>query len=65
MPEPTPQQKAKYEELRKDLSKVVDRYRELVGKLFGPRRPKSKEDLEALRKEFEATTNNWSFAKSA
>ena len=38
LPEPTPEEKAKHDEIRKELAKVEGRYRELIEKLFGPKR---------------------------
>jgi hypothetical protein len=53
LPDPTPEQKAKHDEVRKQLAAVEVRYRELVDKVFGPNRAKTKEESEKVRKDLE------------
>jgi hypothetical protein len=50
LPEPTPEQRTKQAELRDQLAKVEGRYRELVQKIFGPNRAKTKEELDNVNK---------------
>jgi len=55
LPEPTPEQKAKHDELRKELDGVQKRYGDLVQRLMGKDRPKTKEALEKLQKDLNET----------
>ena len=56
-PEPTPQQKAKYEALPQGLEQGRGALsRTGRGKLFGPNRPKFKEECDTFEEEFQATT---------
>jgi hypothetical protein len=50
-PEPTPAQKAEHDKLRTELTSVQQRFSELLGKLRGPTRVKSKEGREQVEKE--------------
>jgi FG-GAP-like repeat len=50
-PEPTPEQKAEQDKLRKEQEAVMGRFRELVSKLHGPSRVKEKEDRDKIQKE--------------
>ena len=49
-PNPTPEQKTKHAEIRKQLAKVEGRYRELVQKVFGPDRAKTKKETDKVQK---------------
>jgi hypothetical protein len=51
LPEPTPAQLAKHNDVRKQLAEVQKRYRELVQKVFGPNRAKTKEESDKVNKE--------------
>lgn len=51
LPEPTPEQKAKHAEIRKELEKIQEHYRILLEKLYGKDRARTKEQIEQLEKE--------------
>ena len=53
LPEPTPAEKAKHDEVRKKLEGVQKRFGELVSKSFGPNRAKDKKEQDAVRKELQ------------
>jgi len=57
LPEPTPEQKAEYERIRKELEPLEARYNELVDKLRGPKRVRTREELDQVRKEFIETVD--------
>jgi hypothetical protein len=52
-PEPSAQDKAVHDKLRKELRSLQERYGKLLGKLTGPQRAKAKEDQTTVRKEVE------------
>jgi hypothetical protein len=56
LPEPTPEEKAKHAELKKQLDEHMQRYRTLVDKVFGANRPKTKEGIEKVNKELGEVT---------
>jgi hypothetical protein len=51
LPEPTPEEKAKHNEIRKQLADVQQQYSDRVQKVFGPNRAKTKEELDKVQKE--------------
>lgn len=51
LPEPTPEEKAKHDKLRKELESVRARFGVLIGKLQGDSRVKAKDEREKLEKE--------------
>ena len=51
LPEPPPAEKAKHDAYRKQLETVEKQYSELVQKVFGPARARTKEELEKVQKE--------------
>ncbi len=53
LPEPTPEEKAEHDRLRKELQKVQKSYGELVQKIHGPSRLRTKEGIEQVQKEME------------
>ena len=53
LPEPTPEENAKHDEIRKELAKVQDRFRGLVEKSYGPKPVKDKEEREKIEKELQ------------
>ncbi len=53
LPEPTPEQKAEHDRLRKELQTVQKNYGELVQKIHGPSRLRTKEGIEQVLKEME------------
>lgn len=53
LPEPTPEEKAKHEQIRKELESVQKRYRELIQKIHGPSRLRTKEGIEQVQKQME------------
>ena len=53
LPEPTAEQKVKHAEIRKQLDEAQRTYREVVGKVYGPRRARTKEELAKAQKEME------------
>jgi hypothetical protein len=56
LPEPSPEEKAKHGEIRKQLTDVEGRYRTLVNKVFGPNRAKTKEEADKVQKEMSEVT---------
>jgi hypothetical protein len=50
-PEPTPEEQAGYEQIRKQLEPLQERYGELIGRLFGPSRVRDKEGYDKLQEE--------------
>ncbi len=55
LPEPTAEEQARYDQIRKDLEPLQRRYRELVEKLYGPSRVKTQAERDQVHKEFRAT----------
>jgi hypothetical protein len=53
LPEPTPDQKAEHDRLRKELQTVQKSYGELIWKIHGPSRVRTKEEVEQVEKEME------------
>jgi hypothetical protein len=53
LPEPTPEEKAEHDRIRKELEPVQKNYSELTQKLYGPQRVKTKEELDKVKKEIE------------
>lgn len=53
LPEPTPEEKAEHEKIRKELKPLDKRFGELIDDLYTPSRVLSKEKREKLEKEFE------------
>ncbi len=53
LPEPTPEEKAEHERIRKELETVQKRYRELIQKIHGPSRLRTKEGIEQIQKQME------------
>ena len=51
LPEPTDEEKAEYERIRKELEPMEQRYGELIQKLNGPTLNVSKEEIDKLQKE--------------
>jgi hypothetical protein len=51
LPPPTPEEKVKHDEIRKELEKVQSRFSELIPKIHGESRVKEKEELEKVSKE--------------
>lgn len=51
LPEPTPEEKAKHDEIREEFTKVMECYSGLVDKLDGLKRAKTKEEAEQVKKE--------------
>ena len=52
LPEPTAEEKARYEEVRKELEPLNKRTGELMGKMHGSERVKDEKQLEAIQEEF-------------
>jgi hypothetical protein len=50
-PEPTPEEKAKQEQIRKELEPLQKRYGELAQRLFGPSKVRTNEERDGLDKE--------------
>ena len=50
-PEPTPEEKAKYEQIRKELEPLRERYGELAQKLYGPSQGRTKEERDKLNED--------------
>lgn len=53
LPEPTHEEKAEHERIRKELESVRERYSELIQKIHGPSRLRTKEGIEQVQKEME------------
>jgi len=53
LPEPTPEEKAEHERIRKELESVQKRYRELIQKIHGPSRLRTKQGIEQVQKQME------------
>jgi hypothetical protein len=53
LPEPTPEEKAEQERFRKELEPIEKQHSELLQKLYGPSRVKTKEEIEQAQKELE------------
>jgi len=53
LPEPTPEEKAEHERIRKELESIQKRYSELIQKIYGPSRVRTKEGIEQVQKEME------------
>jgi hypothetical protein len=53
LPEPTPEEKAEQERIRKELETIEKQHSELLQKLHGPSRVKTKEETEQVQKELE------------
>ena len=53
LPEPTPAEKAKHDEVRKQLNEVQGHYATAVNKVFGANRAKTKDALEKAQKEMQ------------
>ena len=53
LPEPTPEEKAEHERIRKELETVQKRYGELIQKIHGPSRLRTKEGIEQVQKQME------------
>jgi len=51
LPEPTTEEKAKHDELRKEFTRVMERYSGLVDKVDGLKRAKQNEEAEQVKKE--------------
>ena len=51
LPEPTPEEKAEYDRIRKELEQVQKKYSELSQKLYGLQQVKTKEQIEQAQKE--------------
>ncbi len=58
LPEPTPEEKAEHERLRKELEPIQKRYGELVQKLHGPSRVKTIDEREKIQKEMIETSQH-------
>jgi hypothetical protein len=54
-PEPTPEEKARQEQVRKELEPLQQRYRELIAKLTGPSRVRTKEEYSKVHEELQQT----------
>jgi hypothetical protein len=59
LPEPTPEQKAEHEKLRKELETVRQQYSQLMSKMHGPGRVKDKQEQEKVGKEFQKVSQRW------
>lgn len=55
LPEPTAEEQARYDQIRKELEPLQRRYRELVAKLHGPSRVKTQTERDQVHDEFRAT----------
>jgi VCBS repeat protein len=53
LPEPTAEQKAEHDKLRKEQEAVMNKYRELSTKTFGPNRVKDEAELKKLQSEMQ------------
>jgi hypothetical protein len=53
LPEPTPDQKAEHDRLREELQTAQKNYGELIQKIHGPSRVRTKEEVEQVEKEME------------
>jgi hypothetical protein len=51
LPEPTAEEQAEYDRIRKELETVQQRYEELIQKLNGPSRIESKEEIDKIQQE--------------
>jgi hypothetical protein len=55
-PEPTPEEKARQDQVRKELEPLQTRYRELISKLSGPSRATTKEERDKVLQELSETS---------
>jgi len=55
-PEPTPEEKAKQDQIRKELEPLEKRYRELISKLSGPSRATTNEERDKVYEEMKQVT---------
>ena len=53
-PDPTPEEQAKYDKIRKELEPLERRFSELIQKLQGPSRPKTAEEQKQLYEDLNA-----------
>jgi chaperonin cofactor prefoldin len=53
LPEPTPEEKAEHDRLRKELQTIQKSYSELIQKIHGPSRVRTKEEVEQVEKDME------------
>lgn len=53
LPEPTPEEKTEHDRLRKELQTVQKSYGELIQKIHGPSRVRTKEEIEQVGKDME------------
>jgi len=51
LPEPTPEEKARHDQIRKELEPLQKRYGELIQKLMGPSRVRDKEEANKVQEE--------------
>ncbi|MBN2589680.1 MAG: VCBS repeat-containing protein [Sedimentisphaerales bacterium] len=51
VPEPTPEQKAEYDKIRKELEPIEKEYSQLLEKITGPSRGKTQEEIEKVNQE--------------
>jgi hypothetical protein len=51
LPEPTPEEKARHDTIRKDLDGIEGRYRELIEMIYGARRAQAKEERDTVQEE--------------
>ena len=56
-PEPTEQEKAQHKKIREELRLVQESNRELIDKLYGPKREKDPNKIDKLKKEFHEFNN--------
>jgi len=64
LPEPTAEEKAEYDRIRKELEPIQQRFGELIQKMRGPSRVKTKEEMEQLQKEMQEISNRMSELRS-
>lgn len=57
LPEPTPEEKAEHDRIRKELEPIQQRFGELIQKMRGPSRIKAKEEMEKIQKEMQDVSN--------
>jgi hypothetical protein len=64
LPEPTVEEKAEYDRIRKELEPLEQRYGELIQKLNGPTLNESKEEIDKLQKEMSEIAGTMSELRS-
>lgn len=63
-PEPTPEEQARYDKIREELEPLQKRFSELIQKLQGPSRPKTKEEQKQLYDDLGAVSRQMSPLRS-